>query len=274
MNNLALPSRIKSDMNKFFKRITQKAEGVYKRFRYARFYALKKATNGMLSPAAYGTLYQLCRALPDREIIEVGAATGTGSIAIALAMQESGKQSKLITVERCEGGSRQEVGGYADNIQLIQQNFARFGVSDRITLFPHEITAANAEELLALLATRELAAFIHDADGRIDRDFALFWPILQPGGLIVIDDYVEKIKYRPASERYPHGGIKPMITYRLLNQFMEWGLFETIRLIDGTNFGRKPLRADFGRFQPAICQQIIAQVEQERREYLAKNGRS
>lgn len=268
LNASKSPSRMPNDMKQIIEKITQKARGISNRVRHARFYDLKNATGGMLSPAAYATLYALCHALPDRDIIEVGTATGAGSIAIALAMQESGKRSQLITVERCEGGSRQEVGGYAENLRLIEHNFAQFGVSDRITLYPHELTPERTADLFALLSVHELAAFVHDADGRIDRDFALFWPILQPGGLIVVDDYAEKIKYRPASERYPQGGIKPMLTYRLLNQFMAWGLFETLRFVDGTIFGRKPLNADFECFQPAICQQILAQVEDERCVYL------
>ncbi|WP_206756961.1 class I SAM-dependent methyltransferase [Tolypothrix sp. FACHB-123] len=219
-------------------------------------------------------MYDLCCQLPDLDIIEVGGATGTGSVSLAWALKDQEKQSKLIVVEKCEGGTRVDVGGYAENLELIQSHFSKFGVSEQIRLFPKELTFENGEEAISLIKTPKLAAFIHDADGRIDRDFYLFWPLLCEGGLIIIDDYANEANYQPISERHPLGGAKLILTYRLLNQIMEWGLFKPTLKIGKTIFGIKPRNADFSRFNLATCQNIVAEIESERREYLASRARA
>ncbi|HEY9622356.1 MAG TPA: class I SAM-dependent methyltransferase [Crinalium sp.] len=234
----------------------------------ARFYNLRKQTNGLLLPIAYKKIYKLCRQLPDLDVVEIGGATGAGSISIAWAMKESGKQSKLIVIEKCQGGTRIDVGGYSENLELIQNHFKTFNVQDQIHLFPHELTLTNGKQAIDLIHTPEIAAFIHDADGRIDRDFYLFYPLLKPGGLIIVDDYANEAKYQAVSDRHPMGGAKSIITYRLLNQIMEWGLFKPIHKIGKTIFGIKPLDADFKQFSLETCQAIIHGVEQERLDFL------
>lgn len=233
-----------------------------------RFYKLRKKTNGMLLPIVYKKLYKLCTQLPDLDIVEIGGATGAGSVSIAWALRDTQKRSNLIVVEKCEGGTRTDIGGYEDNLKLIQQHFASFKADEKIVLFPHELTFENGAEVLSLIQTPRIAAFIHDADGRIDRDFYLFWRCLQPGGLIVVDDYANEPKYKPISDRHPQGGAKSVITYRLLNQIMEWGLFQPTEQIGKTIFGIKPLVADFDRFDLAKCQSIIEEVHQERNRVL------
>ncbi|MDZ7957340.1 MAG: class I SAM-dependent methyltransferase [Aulosira sp. DedQUE10] len=233
-----------------------------------RFYHLRKQTNGMLLPLVYKKIYQLSSQLPDLDIIEVGGAAGTGSISIAWAMRDTKKKSNLIVVEKCQGGTRTDVGGYAENLELIQKHFENFGVREQVRLFPQELTFENGQEAIALINTPNIAALIHDADGRIDRDFYLFWPLLQPGGLIIVDDYANEAKFQPISDRHPQGGAKSMITYRLLNQIIEWGLFKTTYKIGKTIFGIKPSNADFSRFNLETCQRIIKEVQKERSNYL------
>ena len=60
-----------------------------------RFYSLRKKVNGMLSPAVYKYLFDLSYNMPEGQIIEIGGASGGGSIAIAWGMKESGKKTKL-----------------------------------------------------------------------------------------------------------------------------------------------------------------------------------
>jgi predicted O-methyltransferase YrrM len=256
-------------MQNILKRIIGKGQQIWENLRYYRFYALKKQTGGMLRPGVYHKIYELCRQLPEGHIIEVGGASGAGSIAIAWALRDTHKRSKLITVEKCEGGSRTEVGNYTDNLALIQQHFAAHGAADQILLYPHELTLDNGHEVLELLHNENLAAFIHDADGRLDRDFALFWPRLMPNGLMIVDDYANKHKYRPLNDRYQQGGAKKMITFRLLNQLIKWGLFVPSFQMGETIFGYKPPQADFSQFDFEACQHIIADVHREREEYIA-----
>jgi predicted O-methyltransferase YrrM len=235
-----------------------------------KFRSLKKRAGGMLGPAVYQKIYELCRQLPDLDIVEIGGAAGAGSISIAWAMKDSLKKAKLIVVEKCEGGSRSDIGGYSENLSLIEKNFETFGVQDKILLYPHEITLENGSDVISLIETREIAAFIHDADGRLDRDFSLFWPILMSGGLMIIDDYVDKATYKPTSDRYPQGGIKSVMTYRLLNQIIEWGLFEPYDKIKSTIFGYKSSSADYSLFNLDVCRDIIEEIQTERLYYLEK----
>jgi predicted O-methyltransferase YrrM len=233
---------------------------------------IKREAGGMLSTAVYRQLYDRVSGLPDLDVVEVGGASGAGSIVIATAMRDSKKQSRLIVAEKCEGGSRSEIGSYAENVERIQENFRKFGVEDRVRLFPHELTLENADRLLALGESPRIAALVLDADGRIDRDFQLFWKRLVPGGLIVVDDYENAAKYLPISERRPTGGMKKLIVFRLFNQLRAWGLVDAIEIQGTTVFGRKPPEADFARFDPEVCREILDGVERERRERLGESA--
>jgi hypothetical protein len=55
-----------------------------------------------------------------------------------------------------------------------------------------------------------------------------------------------------------------VITYRLTNLFIEWGLVQPTRQMGNTLFGIKPPGADFARFDLAECERVIAGVESER----------
>ena len=255
-------------MNKNVKSVLKNIYFSYEALTNYRFYNLRKQTNGMLWPVVYKYMYEQCRKLPDLNIIEVGGATGAGSIAIAWGMKESDKKSRLIVVEKCEGGTRSDVGGYEDNLNLIQEHFKKFDAENNIVLFPQEVTFENGSEVISLMQTKQISAFIHDADGRLDRDFSLFWNLIIPGGLIVVDDYADEPKYKPISERHPQGGTKSVMTYRLLNQMIEWGLFKTTKKIGKTIFGYKPTDANFSLFDLEVCNQIIEGVNQERDSFL------
>lgn len=243
----------------------------YQRLMYPKFLKIKREADGMLHSSVYKKMYDLVCHLPDMDIIEVGGASGAGSICVASAIKDSGKTSRLIVIEKCEGGSRIEKGDYGINLHLIEKNFKAFGVEDHIVLFPHEITLENGNEILPLIKTPNIAALILDADGRVDRDFYWFWPILKPGGLIVVDDYAERAKYLPITERRPTGGMKALITYRLLNQMIEWGLFRATCEKGDTVFGYKPEDADFERFDLQICEKIVERIELERTRHLQTN---
>ena len=259
---------------KVLKSVLRNVYLAYESVANSKFYNLRQQTNGMLLPLVYKKIYQLCYKFPDLDIVEIGGATGAVSIAIAWAIRDAKKSSKLIVIEKCEGGTRTDVGGYSENLQLIQKHFEDFDASAQLHLFPHELTFENGKEVVALIKTPKIAAFIHDADGRVDRDFYLFWSLLAPGGLIIIDDYANEEKYKPISERHPTGGAKSMITYRLLNQIIEWGLFQPTLKIGKTIFGIKPHHADFDRFDLERCNQIIKEVEHERTDFLKKREKS
>jgi predicted O-methyltransferase YrrM len=222
----------------------------YLRIRTPRFYALKEQTHGMLNPMSYKKIYGLVYRLPNLDLVEIGGAAGTASIAMALAMQESGKSARLIVIERCEGGSRTKYGGYRENLKIITDNFRKFSVEDTIILYPHEIALETRKEVLSLIKTPEIAAFMHDADGRLDRDFLIFWPLLRPGGLIIIDDYQE------------YGSYKHVLTYRLLNRMIRWKLFTPSFMMRSTIIGYKPANSDIRQLDVDVCLRIIRNCEQ------------
>jgi len=259
-------------MSGLLRQILRKVYHLYGGMMHPRFYELKAKTHGMLNPMIYRRMYLLAREQPDLDIVEIGGAAGAGSVALALGMKESGKRSGLVVVEKLQGGSRATLGDYQRNLEIINGNFRDFEVGDVVRLYPHEITMENGSEVRALIRTPEIAAFVHDADGRLDRDFSLFWPLLRPGGLIIVDDYANSPHFKPISERNPQGGIKSVMTFRLLNQMIEWGLFRLTRRMGNTAFGIKPVGADFSRFDRQACRRIIEQVERERDAFLAKAG--
>ena len=110
-------------VSRLLKTMLRKAETLSLMARHPNLYKLKTETKGMLSLKVYQRLYDLVCKLPDLDIVEVGGASGTGSIAIATAMRDSGKKNKLIAIEKCEGGSRIEEGSYSENLRQIKTNF-------------------------------------------------------------------------------------------------------------------------------------------------------
>jgi len=217
----------------------------------------------MLSPKVYAKIYHLIKKLPDFDIVEIGGAAGASGVTIAKSMKDSGKKSKLIVIEKCEGGSRNDFGNYRSNLKKITNNFKKFKLLDRIILFPKEITFENRKEVLKKVSSQQIAAFIHDADGHLERDFFIFYPILIDNGLIIVDDYQNKKDFRPISQRYPQGGMKKIITYKLLKKIIEWGLFEKSYMIGTTIFGYKPPKSDFHKFNLKECKEIINEIKKE-----------
>jgi predicted O-methyltransferase YrrM len=241
-------------------------------FLFPEFFRLKLATAGMLPVRAYRELYLRARRLPHLDIVEVGAGSGTATIAMALAIRDTRSEARIISVEKCEGGSRLDYGDRAANINLLETNLRQFRVRSHVILHTSPLTLANGQEVVRHIRTGQISAFVHDADGRIDRDFALFWPLLRPGGLIVIDDYENHASFQPTSGRFPDGGTKSLVTFRLLNQMMQWGLIKRTRVIGNTFFGFKPETANFGRFSAKSCFEIVSQVGAERDAYLQARG--
>lgn len=218
---------------------------------YGRFAKLQRVTEGLLSPAVYKLIYERFAAAPDLDTIEVGGAAGSASIAVAWAKIESGQRSKHIVIEKLKGGSRHRFGGFEENLARFNRHLAQFGAADRVALFPHDLTLENGPEVIAMVGTPRIAGFISDADGRIDRDFSLFLPLVDPQGVIVIDDY------------HPTRSWKHVLTWRLLNQLIDWKLFSLDEVRRGTAFGRPHPEADIARLDPRVCAEIIDSVKRD-----------
>jgi predicted O-methyltransferase YrrM len=218
---------------------------------HGKFYAMQQETEGLLSPQHYERVHDAIRRLPDLDIVEVGGAAGSLSIAVGWALQRDRKQSRLIIVEKCEGGTRAQYGGKQENLNRLQANLRRYGVAGQCEIFPEYLTFENGGEALQRIRTPEIAALLMDADGWIHRDFHFFWPRLVVNGLMVVDDYEEG--------RDP----KHDLTFQLLNRLMEWGLFEKTDQLGSTVFGRKPATGDIRRLDLQVCADMVESVSRK-----------
>jgi predicted O-methyltransferase YrrM len=233
-----------------------------------RWKDLKTRAFGMLPPAVYEKIYHTAFRGPDLDIVEIGGAAGAASIAAALGLKESGKSSRVIVVEKLQGGSRSG-NSYETNLDIFRRNVSAFDVEAQIELFPHHVTPETVDQLKALIRTKLISALVLDADGRIDRDFRAFWNMVVPGGHIVIDDYKNDVsRFKPVTERHPTGGAKMPVAFRLTNYMIELGLFAPNFQINSTLFGTKPLDGDISRLDQSECDAIIATVHRERDEAL------
>jgi predicted O-methyltransferase YrrM len=230
-----------------------------------RWRLLKEHANGMMHRDVYAELHRIAFYGPDLDALEIGGAAGAGSIALALGMKESGKKSRVIVVEKMQGGSRQKYGNFDTNLDIFNKNVRFYGVESHICLFPNSLTLKNGDEIHRMISSKEISALVLDADGKLHRDFLLFWDRVIPCGKIVIDDYRDD-----PSKFSPTGGSKLVQAFRLANYLMSIGLFEKEQQIRSTLIGHKPHGVDITRLDFAKCEEIVAEVERYRKEVVAQ----
>ena len=201
---------------------------------------MKLRTGGMLHPRVYAALYREARSLSDRPFVEIGAAAGSATIALAWGYRDAGHESRIVAVERCQSGSRSRFGGFEDNLAILTRNLEHHRVGDRVALFTQALTAASAGDLVDQLRIEAISGFMHDADGHLDRDFPAFWPLTEPGGLIVVDDYLTTAELALKSASRHRALRKYRLTRTLLDMLIDRGLFVPGGRVGHTCFGRKP----------------------------------
>ena len=235
------------------------------------FWYVKRRTRGMMTPFAYRELHDLALDLPDLPFVEVGAGAGASSIALARAFKYSGKRAPIISIEKCAGSSRAGYGGFDDNLRILNRNLSRFGVLDRVRLFALKFRERNADELFSLIGNSRIAGFMHDADGRLDRDFAVLWRRVVPGGLIVVDDY-EMPDLEALSPMTAPLTRKQLMIKRGLDLLIDAGMFVPERYHGHTVFGRKPngIAAPQGIF--SNLKQVIETAKQEVSDRIRDSG--
>lgn len=104
---------------------------------------------------------------PSR-ILEIGTGIGYSAILLALA----NPQAKVTTIEIDE-----------DRHERALQNFKRAGIDQRITAL-----RGDASEVLPKLKGSFDFIFMDAAKGQYPEFFARVWPLLESGGLLVIDN--------------------------------------------------------------------------------------
>jgi SAM-dependent methyltransferase len=257
----------------------------------------------MQSIAVYEAYRELARASAAGQIFDVGCGQGGSTIAFALGLLDRGRDAARLVSAFDQ--FYQEVSGphpfnrrdhprdaAEKNLAAFRANLAAFGVEDLVRPTPGALTEGGfGAEFDGL----EVAILCLDTDGYIDRDFALFFDRVAPGGTVIIDDYADTVNRHgrktlemarglPESELaafvarmegdHLRGGGrllgKHLLTWRLARLFVEAGLAEEIRRIENTLFLRK---ATARRFAEADLAAPIAAVKAAiRAEFLARAG--
>ncbi len=243
---------------------------------HPRFQRIKDQTLGMMYAPVYRRLYDEVYPLPDGDIVEVGAAAGSCTVVTGLARAESKRNGSIVSVEKFEGGSRTNYGkNFDENFWIFNNNLEKFGVRDRVKVFADYLTDENAQEVYNLIDTPQLVALIHDADGRIDRDFRLFYDRLIDGALIVIDDVVRIDPDRPIKDKTQAQHFRKfMITCKLIDEMERLGLLENISYTLSTAFCRKPKDTTAAVIDPQRIERLLQEVEDELAHGLARSTAS
>ncbi len=132
-------------------------------------------------------LWNLAAAAPGA-IVEIGGYVGGATVVLASAAKQM--ERRIITIEK--GGSYPEHPFIpSQNILAdLHQNLADYGVAAIVTVIEGEAGyQTTVEQVRRSLDGEEIGLFVVDADGRIDRDFEDFRPLLADGAFIVVDDY-------------------------------------------------------------------------------------
>lgn len=217
-------------------------------WRNGRFTVLKWETEGLFADEIYERLHAEFLAAPDGDVVEVGGASGAGTISVALALKEGRKNGKIVVVEKFEGGTREKYGGHEVNLQRFWGFIERYGVKSYVRLWDGFLTEENVPQVRALVQTPVLAGLVMDADGCIHRDLNAFWDLLTPETRIFIDDY------------HPTHSGKHRLTYELTNFLVAEGFLKKLDQIEITVIAR---RASFdGRpFPIERCRVIYDEVD-------------
>lgn len=213
---------------------------VYNRYKNIRFQRLKTVANGMLSPDVYSAIYSHATNVSHDNMVEIGAGHGASTIALALAIADSGYESTVFTFEKGEGGSRSEYGGKRQNIDMIVEHVKKYDVDDYVTLIPDNAPGSADDIPQRVLDGAPFSYLCLDADGWLMRDFSVFYDLLRPGAVITIDDYSPYRDYQEPSKRYPEGGGKNYRTFCFTNYLIEKGYLHRHELIETTLFCTKP----------------------------------
>lgn len=189
----------------------------------------------MLGVEVYEKIYWSARQMSGRDVVEVGTAHGTATIAAALGLMERYSEGRVYTVDRLEGGSRSVYGGRSENHNIVLENLSHYSVATHV-----ELVVGGAEELPKTLPDdAEVGLLILDADGRIHRDIVNFWSRLPMGATLVIDDYEPIVMVKHSSRRAVQVDAKKLLTYELANELVGANAIRKIEVLDNTLFAEK-----------------------------------
>jgi predicted O-methyltransferase YrrM len=216
-----------------------------------RFRRIKRRTGGMIHSRTYRRIYREALRAPAGHFLEIGAGSGTATVCLALALAHRGSPHRVYTIEKFEGGSREQIGGRPENLALLQSNLAAYGVAERVRILDLRLSRDEDPAAYRALVEPPLALLFLDADGEVWRDFRIFYDCLVPGAPIIVDDYPAR-QPDPAQDPRTPRLRKQLATRAQLDHLVRRGLFEPRRQSVDTIFGVKPeaIRAPVA-FDPA-----------------------
>lgn len=194
------------------------------------------AANGMLPQEVYQRLFAVTQDLEEGPIVEIGTAHAAATIAIGLGCKAFAKTHPITTVDLFGGrfSSRRAYGDTDRNYQIVMQNLAQAGLTDLVTVFK----GSSVDFAASPQCPQRLSMLMLDADGRIDRDFLLFYTKLPAGGLIVIDDADADVFLSFNADREAYVDLKHRITHLLVAALQENGYIRDLEMVANTLFCR------------------------------------
>ncbi|SFF03236.1 Methyltransferase domain-containing protein [Sulfitobacter brevis] len=196
--------------------------------------------DALMSRAVYDALFDAAAAQGPAQVLEIGTAHGAGTIALALGGASRGHDIRIATVDTLQAlpdipSSRARFGGPAENEAIVRGNFRRAGVGDRIDLH-----VGRSEDFARKLPDEfSIDMLVLDADGRIDRDLALFGPYLAPGATVIVDDIDGKVGAALRGGRLAID-LKHVISEKLTARLVEEGYLKFEKRTIDTSFFRAP----------------------------------
>ena len=192
--------------------------------------------NAMMPLLVYERIYQTAYRAQAGDMLELGAAYGGATISLARAIIDSQKKSRLFAVESGGGvgSSLAKLGPQDFNLARLRENINYFSCHSVVTVIPEKIDAAEKY----LIEAQPFSLLMIDADGKIDRDFLLFYNRLRSGADIIIDDYRAESRPDQGTAANPRG--KGWSTYLFVNYFLRLGLIKKKSLVGDTIFCQKP----------------------------------
>jgi hypothetical protein len=99
----------------------------------------------------------------------------------------------------------------------------------------------DVEEMASQIPSEPpISLLMLDADGRIDRDFSLFYNYVTPGGTIIIDNYADLALLGRPKGRVARVDLKKTLAFNLVNYFCTKGLRRRKKIMGARFFAEKP----------------------------------
>lgn len=142
-------------------------------------------TLSMLHPDVLALLYHFARnaAAP---VLELGPYVGGATVAIARGLADAAHGLPVLSVE-LGGASSHSLYPTPDIVASLRANLAERGLAPYCRLV---VGYSRDPAIVAQVASHgPFGCLLIDADGHVEEDLALYARLLQPGALLVIDDY-------------------------------------------------------------------------------------